>query len=178
MPPWGHGFVWSSLLVCLRVKHLFFILLLVGLASLGHAQTQPAARQPTVLRPGHMQAQRNPAANRPDVPPQFPGGPQALGEFFAQQIQYPEAARVKGITGNVLTAFTVEADGRLSNLQVVKSLTPECDAEALRVLALLPPWKPATRKGVALPVQVQLPVPFANSQLVEVEKSKTKVKFE
>ncbi|WP_156126269.1 energy transducer TonB [Hymenobacter sp. DG25B] len=162
------------------MKHLLLSLLLVGLAASAQAQTQPAPapKQPTVLRPGHMQAQRTPATNRPDVPPQFPGGAEALGEFFALNVQYPEAARVKQITGSVLTAFTVEADGRLSNATVVKGLSPECDAEALRVLALLPPWKPATRKGVALPVQVQLPVPFANSQIVEIEKSKTKVKFE
>ncbi len=125
-----------------------------------------------------MQVQRTPATNRPDIPPQFPGGAEALGEFFALNVQYPDAARVKHITGSVLTTFTVEADGHLSNATVVKGLSPECDAEALRVLALLPAWKPATRKGVAVSVPVQLPVPFADSSILEFEKSKTKVKFE
>lgn len=162
------------------MKHPLLSLLFVGLVASAQAQTQPASttKQPTVLRPGRMQVQRTPAPNRPDVPPQFPGGAEALGEFFALNVQYPEAARVKHITGSVLTAFTVEADGRLSNATVVKGLSPECDAEALRVLALLPPWKPATRKGVAVSVPVQLPVPFADSSILEFEKSKTKVKFE
>jgi protein TonB len=161
------------------VKHLFFMLLAVSWVSAAQAQqSTPPAKQPVVLKPGHMQAQARPAANRPDVPPQFVGGAKALGEFFQQTVKYPDAARVSKVTGNVLTRFTVEADGRVSNPQVTQGLSPECDAEALRVLGLMPAWQPATRKGQPVAIQVQLPVPFANSANLQVEKSKTKVKFE
>ena len=160
------------------MKHLFFILLAVGLASAAQAQQPAPAQAPVVLRPGHMQAQRAPAPNRPDVPPQFPGGATALSAFFQQNVKYPEAARVSKVTGNVLTRFTIEADGRVANPQVTQGLSPECDAEALRVIGLLPPWQPATRKGQPVAIQVQLPVPFGNSANLTVEKSKTKVKFE
>jgi len=161
------------------MKHLFFIWLLVSLGSRAQAQTAaPLTKQPVELRAGHMQAQRNPAANRPDVAPQFPGGPQALSNFFQQNVKYPEAARVKQITGNVITTATVEADGHLSNPSIVTSLSSECDAEALRVLQLMPTWAPATRKGQPVAVRVQLPVPFGNSAILEVEKPKGKVKFE
>ncbi|WP_149867003.1 energy transducer TonB [Solirubrum puertoriconensis] len=156
--------------------HLLVILSL--LACTASAQTTPAAsaKQPTVLRPRHMQAQARPAANRPDVAPQFPGGQKALGQFVQEQVQYPEAARSKQLSGHVLTTFVVATDGKLTQPKVVQGLSPECDAEALRVLSLMPAWKPATRKGQPVAVQVQVPIPFGNSATLQVEKSK--VKFE
>ena len=163
----------------LSMKHLFFILLLVSLGVSVQAQTTTSpAKPPIELKAGHMQAQRNPAANRPDVAPQFPGGAQALNNFFQQNVKYPEAARVKQLTGNVITLATVEADGHLSNPSIVTSLSPECDAEALRVLQAMPAWKPATRKGQPVAVQIRLPVPFGNAAILNVEKPKGNVKFE
>ncbi|AYA37064.1 energy transducer TonB [Hymenobacter oligotrophus] len=156
--------------------HLLFLFSLLACAA--SAQTTPAAsaKQPTVLRPGHMQAQARPAANRPDVAPQFPGGQRALGQFVQEQVQYPEAARSKQLSGNVLTTFVIAADGKVTQPKVVQGLSPECDAEALRVLSLMPAWKPATRKGQPVAVQVQVPIPFGNSATLQVQKSK--VKFE
>lgn len=148
------------------MRNLLFLLL--ALAATGAASAQTA---PTVLRPGRMQAQpHGGAANRPDKAPQYPGGPQAMGKFFQENLQYPEAARVKSITGNVVLNATVGVDGRLSGFSVAQSLTLECDAEALRVAALLPAWQPASRKGVPLPVAIQLPVPFGNAGVLKVVK--------
>ena len=146
-----------------------YLLILLLLPLTTWAQTTPA-KQPTVLRPGRMQVQAHGAANRPDKAPEFPGGAAALGEFFQQTVKYPEAARVKGLTGNVLVQATVGADGTLSGLKVNQSLSPECDAEALRAVALLPAWQPARRKGVPVPVAIQIPVPFANGDILRVEK--------
>lgn len=151
------------------MKHLFSILLFCLAAHAVQAQQPAAPKQPIELQAGRMQAQARPAANRPDVPPQYPGGAQAMGAFFQQNIQYPEAARVKGITGSVELTATVGADGRLTNPMVARPLSTECDAEALRVLALMPAWKPATRKGAPVAVQVRLPVPFGNSQILTVK---------
>jgi protein TonB len=117
-----------------------------------------------------MQAQAHGAANRPDKAPAFPGGAPALGVFFQQHVKYPDAARVKGINGNVLLTATVGIDGTLSDFKVAKSLSPDCDAEALRAAAELPAWQPATRKGVPVPVMIQLPVPFGNASILKVEK--------
>ncbi|WP_324671716.1 TonB family protein [Hymenobacter sp. GOD-10R] len=161
------------------MKHLFFILLLVGLGVSAQAQTATSpAKQPIVLQADHMQAQQNPAANRPDVAPQFPGGQPALNKFFQQQVKYPEAARVNQITGNVMVTGIIETDGDLTTLAVARGLSPECDAEALRVLRMMPPWRAATRKGEQIPVQIQLAVPFGNSAVLEVEQPQGKVKFE
>ena len=147
------------------MKSLIYSLLLSLATSQASGQTTP-----TTLRPGHMQAQPHGAANRPDKAPQYPGGPQAMGKFFQENLKYPESARVKSITGNVVLNATVAADGQLSGFSVAQSLTPECDAEALRVAALLPAWQPAMRKGVPLPVAIQLPVPFGNADILKVLK--------
>lgn len=158
------------------MKHLFFILLLVASARLAQAQQPAPARQPIELKAGRMQAQARPDANRPDVAPQFPGGAAALGAFFQDNIKYSETPGVSAPTGNVLVTATIGADGRLSNPVVAQSLSQAQDAEALRVLALLPPWKPAARKGQPVPVQISLPVPFGNADILKVEQGKTKIK--
>ena len=156
-------------------KPFFSLLLLLAATPAAFAQ-QPGvpvaapAKAPIVLKSGHMQVQAHGAANRPDKAPSFPGGAPALGVFFQQHVKYPEAARVKNITGNVLLTATVGVDGTLSDFKVAQSLSPECDAEALRAAAQLPAWQPATRKGVPVPVMIQLPVPFANGDVLRVEK--------
>ncbi|GAC1368656.1 MAG: hypothetical protein NVSMB30_05540 [Hymenobacter sp.] len=147
-----------------------FSLWLLAASAAAAQQPAPAGQAPIVLKANRMQAQAHGAANRPDKAPAFPGGAPALGLFFQQHVQYPEAARVKNISGDVLLTATVGADGTLSDFKVARSLSPECDAEALRVAAELPPWQPATRKGVPLPVLIQLPVPFANGKVLRVTK--------
>jgi protein TonB len=156
------------------MKQLFFLALLVGSASTAVAQQPAASSKPVELKAGRMQAQARPAANRPDVAPQFPGGAMALGAFFQQNIKYPDAPGVTNPTGNVLVTATVEATGRLSNPVVAQSLSAAQDAEALRVVALLPAFKPATRKGQPVPVQISLPVPFGNGQILKVEQGNNK----
>jgi protein TonB len=154
-------------------KTYFSLLLVLAAAPVALAQ-QPAAapaQQPIVLRPGQMQVQANPAANRPDRAPVYPGGAQALGLFFLEHIKYPEAARVKQLSGTVLVTATVNADGSVTNPVVAKSLSPECDAEALRVVPLLTGWQPAMRRGRPLPVLIQLPVPFGGAGEIKIEQT-------
>jgi protein TonB len=157
------------------MKQLFVLILLVGTALAASAQ-QPtsSASKPVELKAGRMQAQARPAANRPDVAPQFPGGAEALGGFFQRNIKYPETSGVSNPTGNVLVTATIDTDGRLRNPVVAQSLSAAQDAEALRVVGLLPAFKPATRKGQPVPVQISLPVPFGNAQILKVEQANNK----
>jgi len=146
-------------------------LLALASASTTLAQTAPAttSQEPIILKPGNMQVQAHPAANRPDRAPVYPGGEQALGLFFLNNVKYPDAARVKQLSGIVLVTATVNADGSVSNPVVAKSLSPECDAEALRVVPLLTGWQPAMRRGRPLPVLIQLPVPFGGAGDMKIE---------
>ncbi|TDN37867.1 TonB family protein [Hymenobacter sp. UV11] len=149
--------------------YILTLALAAPLAALAQAQPTPA-KAPVVLTPGNMQLQAGGGAeNRPDHPPTFPGGEEAMGEFFTQHVQIPVKAKQARVTGDVIVMATVGTDGKLINLKVTKGLTPECNAEALRVVQTLPPWQPATRRGVPVPVLVQVPVPFNNAGVTSFE---------
>ena len=156
------------------MKHPLLFVLLVGSAFAARAQQPASLAKPVELKAGRMQAQARPASNRPDVAPQFPGGADALGAFFQLNIKYPETSGVNNPTGNVVVTATLEANGRLTNPVVAQSLSPAQDAEALRVVTLLPAFKPATRKGQPVPVMISLPVPFGNGQILKVEQANNK----
>ena len=158
----------------LMMNPILTLLLLVAAAPVALAQQPaPAAPQQTiVLKPGDMQVQAKPAANRPDRAPVYPGGEQALGLFFLEHINYPAAAKAKQLSGVVLVNATVNVDGSVSNPVVAKSLSAECDAEARRVVALMSGWQPAMRRGRPLPVLVQLPVPFGGAGEMKVEQTR------
>jgi protein TonB len=149
---------------------LLLLALAAPLATLAQTKPAPAAKAPIVLTPGHMQLQAGGGAdNRPDHAPEFPGGEEAMGEFFTQNVKIPVKAKQARVTGDVLVTATVGTDGKLINPIIAKSLTPECNAEALRVVQALPAWQPATRRGVPVPVLVQVPVPFDNAGVVKFE---------
>jgi len=159
-------------------KNILSLLLVLAAASAALAQ-QPApapAQQVIVLQPGHMQVKAHPDANRPDRAPVYPGGELALGLFFLDQIKYPEAARVKRLSGTVLVTATVNADGTVTNPVVANSLSPECDAEALRVVPLMTGWQPAMRRGHPLAMLIQLPVPFGGAGDIKVEQNRLQPK--
>ncbi len=92
--------------------------------------------------------------------PEFPGGVQALMQFLYENIRYPEAAQTAGKEGRVVVQFVVEADGTVSSAKVVRSISEDLDAEALRVVNAMPRWTPGKHKGKAVRVKYTLPVSF------------------
>lgn len=92
--------------------------------------------------------------------PEFPGGPDALLEFMRKNINYPADAREKDIQGRVLVTFIVNKDGSLTEPEVVKSVDPLLDAEALRLISVMPKWKPGTQRGKPVRTKYTLPVNF------------------
>lgn len=92
--------------------------------------------------------------------PQFPGGPAALMQFLSQNIRYPETAYKAGDQGRVIVKFIVEKDGSISDAQTVKSVSPELDAEALRVINSMPNWMPGMQNGEPVRVKYVVPVTF------------------
>lgn len=92
--------------------------------------------------------------------PEFPGGVEAFGKFLASHVRYPKDAREKGTQGRVIITFVVEKDGSLSGQKISRGVSPDIDAEALRVLAMSPKWSPGTQKGKAVRVQYSVPISF------------------
>ena len=92
--------------------------------------------------------------------PEFPGGLRKLIAYFDKNLKYPKEARENNIQGRVLVRFVVERDGSLTGIKVAKSLSPETDAEAIRLMNASPKWKPGMAGGRAVRVNYSIPVYF------------------
>lgn len=95
-----------------------------------------------------------------DQEPTFPGGNQALQIFFRDNLQYPESAIKNGEAGRVFVQFTVEVDGTLSDVKIVRGVSEALDAEALRLVKKMPTWEPGESKGTKVRVRYNLPINF------------------
>ena len=96
--------------------------------------------------------------------PQFPGGGGELMNFLQRNVRYPAAAQQAGIQGKVEVEFTVKKDGSVSDIKVIRSVNPELDAEAIRVISAMPKWKPAEQRGTPVDTRFQMPIVFRLSE--------------
>ena len=92
--------------------------------------------------------------------PMFPGGMAELMKYLQKEIKYPKEAMEKKIQGRVIVQFVVNKDGSICEDTVVKSVDPQLDAEAIRVIRSMPDWTPGKQKGEPVRVRFTLPVTF------------------
>ena len=92
--------------------------------------------------------------------PVFPGGQTALLKFINDNIKYPEDAAVNGVQGRVVLKFVVSADGSIKRIEIFKGVHPVLDQEAVRVVSMMPRWKPGRQNGIPTPVWFMVPVSF------------------
>ncbi len=92
--------------------------------------------------------------------PEFPGGTAALYEYLNKNIKYPAICRENNIQGRVVVIFIVNRDGSIVEPEVVKSVNPMLDKEALRVISNMPKWKPGLQRGQPVRVKFTVPVNF------------------
>lgn len=95
---------------------------------------------------------------------EFKGGKVAFYNYLKNSIRYPAKAVENHTQGKVFVSFIVEKDGSLSNLKVVKGVSGELDAEALRVLKNSPNWNPGTQNGIIVRVFYTVPISFVLSR--------------
>jgi len=95
-----------------------------------------------------------------DVRPEFPGGDAGLALFLKNNIRYPAAAAKQALEGNVYVSFIIEADGSVTGAKIGRGLGKELDDEALRVVRLMPRWKPGIRDGQPVRAVFNLPISF------------------
>jgi protein TonB len=96
--------------------------------------------------------------------PEFPGGDPALLKWISEHISYPTIAAENGIQGRVSCTFTVNVDGSVSDVQVVRPVDPNLDKEAIRVLKMVPKFKPGEQRGKPVRVKYSVPVRFRLAQ--------------
>ena len=88
------------------------------------------------------------------------GGSEAMRKFIEDNIQNPVSEKSLTINGSVVVEFVIEKDGSISNVKVLYGLRPDLDAEAVRVISMMPNWKPAEHQGKIVRQFFSLPVKF------------------
>ena len=92
--------------------------------------------------------------------PSFPGGDAECMRFLNKNIKYPTIAQENGIQGRVILQFVVNKDGSIVDVVVARSVDPYLDKEAVRVVNMMPKWKPGKQRGKPVRVKFTLPVTF------------------
>lgn len=99
----------------------------------------------------------------PETFPQFPGGHIALFEYLSKNIKFPKSKENEDVKVRVVTTFTVEKDGSITDAKIVRSQGEAFDNEALRVINGMPKWIPGTQNGKAVRVKYTLPITFSTT---------------
>ena len=93
--------------------------------------------------------------------PTFQGGDSnQFSKWVNQRLVYPDSLKKQGIQGRVTLQFTVQADGTVGNVIVLRGVHPDLDDEAVRVVASSPEWNPGKCKDKAVPITYTFPVIF------------------
>ena len=93
--------------------------------------------------------------------PSFQGGDaNKFSKWVNQRLEYPEIAKENGVQGRVTLQFTVEKDGTVTKIKVLRGVDPSLDKEAVRVVSMSPKWSPGKQRDRAVPVTYTFPVIF------------------
>lgn len=95
-----------------------------------------------------------------DEMPKFPGGQQGLMTYLAKSIKYPVIAQQNKEEGRVIIRMVVGKDGNISNIKVLRSVSPSLDYEAIRVVGNMPKWVPGKQNGEDVAVEYTIPIIF------------------
>lgn len=136
-----------GLIITTNMRFIFLLGFLFILSLKGFTQTIPTASDTTVYTVVEQM-------------PEFPGGTTSLFRYLGKNIIYPEKARINGIEGIVFVSFVIGGGGEVSEVAIVKGVSPELDQEALRVVRKMPPWKPGKQSGKPVSVKYQVPIKF------------------
>ena len=145
-----------------------FALLVAGNISCSQDASQTEDAKEEVVAPVSSEAKEAPADSTAkeevfmvaEQMPEFPGGMKELLKFLQDNLKYPENAMKNNVQGRVIVQFVVEKDGTLTEFKVARSVDPDLDAEALRVLQTMPKWKPGMQRGEVVRVKFTVPVSF------------------
>ena len=92
--------------------------------------------------------------------PEYPGGMSAMMAFINKNIKYPAEAQKTKAQGRVVIQFIVDTEGNIIEPKVIQSVDPLLDAEAIRLTAIMPKWKPGMQRGQAVNVKYTVPIVF------------------
>lgn len=131
------------------MKKLVLVIMMACIAFAGFAQDKKAAMEV-----------KSTVASGFDKCAMYPGGENGVNTFIHKNIDYPMAAMKSGKEGDVTVHFTVNTDGSVTNVKVVKGLEPNLDAEAVKVVSKMKGWTPAMKGGKAVAMDYEVKCNF------------------
>lgn len=145
-----------------------FALLVAGNISCSQDASQTEDAKEEVVAPVSPEAKEAPADSTAkeevfmvaEQMPEYPGGMKEMLKFLQENVKYPENAMKNNVQGRVIVQFVVEKDGTPTEFKVLRSVDPDLDAEALRVMKAMPKWKPGMQKEQVVRVKFTVPVSF------------------
>ena len=139
-------------------------LVLVGMRSDQAAEVDAASQSDDVKTkeqaPEETEPQSKKVYNSVEQMPEFPGGVAGLMRYLSENIKYPPEAAKNDIEGRVIVQFIIDETGQVGDVKVVRSVSDELDAEAVRVVKTLPKFEPGRQDGEAVSVWYTLPINF------------------
>ncbi len=153
------------------LKYMLLLPLVGGLLFVNNMQAQQNKKfgenVPEVVVVGYNDSngkQENPkdknVYEKVEEVPQFPGGQDELMKYLSSNLRYPESAAKSGTEGRVVCRFIIRASGNVDNVEVLKGVSPDLDAEAVRIIQNMPQWTPGKEKGKAVDVYFTIPIAF------------------
>lgn len=135
---------------------------ITDLRLVGEGEAQEAAKPDTPpLSPVAVDEADNPLHFRVvEQLPEFPGGMVELMKWLTKNLKYPPAAQKQKIQGKVLVSFIINKDGTIADAKVVRSVDPLLDGEAMRVVRMMPNWKPGINNNQPCRTLFAIPVVF------------------
>ena len=132
----------------------------IALALLAFANpTNETANKSVVVTNEQVNASQN-VYNSVEQMPEFPGGMEEMMKFLQMNIQYPANAAKNNVEGRVVLQFVVKKDGQIGEVKIARSVDPELDAEAVRVVKSMPNFIPGRQDGKPVAVWYTLPISF------------------
>jgi TonB family protein len=98
-----------------------------------------------------------------ETQPEYPGGYVEMMAFIRHHLRYPKEAAKQKIEGTVQVQFIIDKTGAVDSIKTIKSLSPECDKEAERVVSMFPKWRPGQQHGKPVYVRFVLPIKFTSN---------------
>ena len=108
--------------------------------------------------------------------PEFPGKTSGLLEYLQKNVKFPQTLEDSDIEGTVAVSFIVRKDGSIDDVKVMRSVHPDLDAEAKRVVEAMPKWNAGTQNGKAVNVRYVLPIKFEKANTISHEEDVVKSK--
>jgi protein TonB len=113
--------------------------------------TEPVVIKPPVVR------------DFAEVMPTYEGGHEAMMKFIQKKIRVPSSFRMLVEGGTVYVRFIVRPDGKVTDVEIVRGISKDCDKEAMRVISIMPGWIAGMQNGTSVPVRLVLPIKFAHN---------------